>query len=80
MIETVIVALILGALVLVKDWQATQEQRAWAEERAELLQRIQAPQQAIVERAVKNEELVYPVPFDDDEEAFRAREQMNGRN
>lgn len=78
--ETIAVAVILGLVLLAKEWKILQEQRLWARERQELLQRIQAPEQAVATHAVQAEELTLPVPFDDDEEAFRAREQMNGRN
>lgn len=76
--ETIGIAVILGILLLVKEWKIIQEEKAWAAERAELLQRIQAPEQAITDfSADKKNEIVFPIPFDDDEEAFRAREQMN---
>ncbi len=46
-----------------------------------LLQRIQSPQQAVVDHSVADPgELTLHIPFDDDEETFLAREQMNGRN
>jgi len=79
--EVVAVALILGVVMVVREWQMIQEQREWAEERRELLQRIQAPEQAVVDYTqIANQELTLPIPFDDDEEAFRARESMNGNS
>jgi hypothetical protein len=79
--ETVAVALILGLVMLAREWKMAQEQREWAEERRELLQRIQAPEQAVVDYTqVAGQELTFPIPFDDDEEAFRARERMNGNS
>lgn len=76
--ETVAVAAILGAVMLIREWKMAQEQREWAEERRELLQRIQAPEQAVVDYTmVPDKDLTLHIPFDDDEEAFRARERLN---
>lgn len=78
MIDTIAVALILGIVLVFKEWKIAEERREWAAERAQLLQRIQAPEQAITDFSQsKKDEIVFPIPFDDDEEAFRAREQMN---
>ena len=76
--DTIAVALILGVVLLFREWKIAEERREWAAERAELLQRIQAPEQAIADHSTgKKNDIVLPIPFDDDEEAFRAREQMN---
>ena len=76
--ETIAVALILGIVLLAREWKMAEERREWAEERRELLQRIQAPEQAITDHSAgKKNDIVLPIPFDDDEEAFLAREQMN---
>lgn len=76
--ETVSVALILGLVMLAREWKMAQEREAWAAERRELLQRIQAPEQAVVDyTTVPDDKLTFHIPFDDDEEAFRARERMN---
>ena len=80
MIDTIAIAVILGIVLLAKEWKVAQEQREGTAERQELLQRIQAPEQAVVNHAINPENLTLAVPFDDDEEAFLAREQMNGRN
>ena len=79
MIDTIVVAVVLGVVLLAKEWKVAEERREWAAERQELLQRIQAPEQAIVNHATDKNNLTLPIPFDDDEEAFLAREQMNGR-
>lgn len=81
MIETVaIVALLVGFLAF-REWRSMTTEREWARERAALLQRIQSPDQAVVDHSVaESKDLTLHVPFDDDEEAFLAREQMNGRN
>jgi hypothetical protein len=78
--ETIAIAVILGLVLLVKEWKMAREQQEWAAERQALLQRIQAPEQAIVDYSTGQGELTLHIPFDDDEEAFLAREQMNGRN
>jgi hypothetical protein len=79
--ETIGIALILGVLLAIKEWKIIQEEKLWAAERRELLQRIQAPEQAVVDYTrVPDDKLTYHIPFDDDEEVFRAREQMNGRS
>lgn len=76
--DTLGVALILGVILLFREWKIAEERREWAAERADLLQRIQAPEQAVTDySAGKKDEIVFPIPFDDDEEAFRARERMN---
>ena len=76
--DTIAVALILAIVLLFREWKISEERREWAAERAALLQRIQAPEQAVTDySAGKKDEIVFPIPFDDDEEVFRAREQMN---
>jgi hypothetical protein len=76
--ETVSVAVILGLVMLAREWKMAQEREAWAAERRELLQRIQAPERAVVDyTTVPDDKLTFHIPFDDDEEAFRARERMN---
>ena len=77
--DTIAVALILAIVLLFREWKISEERREWAAERAELLQRIQAPEHAVTDySAGKKDEIVFPIPFDDAEEVFRAREQMNG--
>lgn len=76
MIEAILLGA-LFALLIVKEWQIAQNERRWTQERADLLQRVQAPEQAIVQHAAKETELTLPVPFDDDEQAFLAKEQSN---
>ena len=76
--DTIAVALILAIVLLFREWKISEERREWAAERAELLQRIQAPEQPVTDyTAGKKDEIVFSIPFDDDEEVFRAREQMN---
>jgi hypothetical protein len=78
--ETVGVCLILAAVMIAREWRMGQERQDWARERQQLLQRIQAPEQAVVDHSTGQADLTFHIPFDDDEEAFLAREQMNGRN
>lgn len=79
--ETVIVFSLLAVLLVAKEWRMAKAEAEWKRERQALLQRIQAPEQAVVDHSVaQTDELTFHVPFDDDEEAFLAREQMNGRN
>ena len=49
-----------------------------AKERADLLQRIQAPEQAVMTHAVGDFDPVVPVAFDDDDDAYEAKELLNG--
>lgn len=76
MIEAILLGA-LFALLVIKEWQIAQNERRWTRERADLLQRVQAPEQAIVQHAAERSELTMPVPFDDDEQAFLAKEQSN---
>jgi hypothetical protein len=78
--ETIGVALVLAGIMLAREWKMGQERQEWAAERQTLLQRIQAPEQAVVDHSTGQGDLTLHIPFDDDEEAFLAREQMNGRN
>ena len=79
--ETVIVFSLLAVLLVAKEWRMAKAEAEWKRERQALLQRIQAPEQAVVDHSVaQTDKLTFHVPFDDDEEAFLAREQMNGRN
>lgn len=53
------------------------ERREAAAERADLLQRIQAPQQAVYEHSVGTRPpLPEPLPFDDDEAFHASREDL----
>jgi hypothetical protein len=79
-VASLCVALIIfGAVLILQELRFTQLQSDWAKERADLLQRIQAPEQAAITHAVGQAELTFPVPFDDDEEAFLAMEARHGR-
>lgn len=81
MIETIAIAALLVGFMAFREWRVMTTEREWAKERSMLLQRIQSPQQAVVDHSVADpEELTLHIPFDDDEETFLAREQMNGRN
>lgn len=67
-----VAALSVVAVILERRTNDTRE-TAWAHERAELLQRIQAPERAVAQydHDHHNRDLVFHVPFDDDE-AFQA--------
>lgn len=79
--ETVIVFSLLAILLVAKEWRMAKAEGEWKRERQALLQRIQAPEQAVVDHSVaETTDLTFPVPFDDDEEAFLAQERRNGRN
>ena len=78
--ETIVTLGLLFALLIAKEWRFVKSEREWKRERQQLLQRIQAPEQAVVDYSTGQGDLTFHVPFDDDEEAFLAREQMNGRN
>jgi hypothetical protein len=78
--ETVGIVLILAGVMVAREWKMAQERQDWSAERQMLLQRIQAPEQAVVDHSTGQGELTLHIPFDDDEETFLAREQMNGRN
>ena len=81
MIETVVICSMLTALLIFKEWRMAQAEQVWKLERQSLLQRIQAPEQAVVDHSVaETQDLTLHVPFDDDEEAFLAQERRNGRN
>jgi hypothetical protein len=74
----VISALVCLALLLFIAWQ----NREWAKERRELIQRIQAPELAVQQFADRPKYApVVPVPVDDDAafaEARERREALNG--
>lgn len=74
MIEVVVVAFLLFIVLMVREWQITQNESRWTAERAELIQRIQAPEQAVVDHSIGTEPLTLAVPFDDDEEAIKAKQ------
>lgn len=74
MIDTIFVSLVLGALLYFQDRRFADVQKEWAIERGALLQRVQAPEQAVISHAIQEVPLTYPVPFDDDAEAIAAAE------
>lgn len=76
-LSLVAVVAIMGRILIVQESNAQQHYRDWSKERADLLQRIQSPEQAVISHAVGNTDLTFPVPFDDDEEAFLAAEARN---
>lgn len=78
--ETIVTFGLLTLLLIAKEWRTIKAEREWKRERQLLLQRIQAPEQAVVDHSTGQGDLTFHIPFDDDEEAFLAREQMNGRN
>jgi hypothetical protein len=74
MTELLIVACFLFVVAIVREWQIAQSEKRWAEERAELIQRIQAPEQAVVDHSIGTTPITLAVPFDDDEEAIEAKQ------
>jgi hypothetical protein len=74
MTEILIVSFFLFVVLLVREWQLTQSEKRWSAERAELIQRIQAPEQAVVDHSIGTAPITLAVPFDDDEEAIRAKQ------
>lgn len=73
----VILALVIAALLAYLAWR----ERAWASERSDLLQRIQAPEVAVRQFAERpKRERVMPVPIDDDAAYAAARERREGSN
>lgn len=74
MIELLAVSSMLFVVLLVREWQMAQNEKRWAAERATLIQRIQAPEQAVVDHSLQPAPLTLAVPFDDDEEAIRAKQ------
>lgn len=74
MIELLIVSFLLFIVLMVREWQMAQNEKRWAAERATLIQRIQAPEQAVVDHSIEAAPITLAVPFDDDEEAIRAKQ------
>lgn len=74
MTEVLIVSFLLFIVLMVREWQMAQNEKRWAEERATLIQRIQAPEQAVVDHSLQPAPLTLAVPFDDDEEAIKAKQ------
>lgn len=77
MIEVIAIVFLFGCLFFLQERRMADFQRQSAAERADLIQRIQAPEQAIVTHAIQSDDLTFPIPFDDDEEAAEA---MKARN
>lgn len=58
-------------------WDRREERREWARERADLLQRIQAPEAAVFEHQTREMPVSpAPLPFDDDTAFHATREEM----
>lgn len=72
--EVLMVSFLLFIVLMVREWQMAQNEKRWAEERATLIQRIQAPEQAVVDHSLQPAPLTLAVPFDDDEEAIKAKQ------
>lgn len=71
-----IVCVALVALLAFREWSAARERREAAKERAQLCQRIQAPEQAVVEHArAERPDRPRPRPIAADDDArFAARD------
>jgi hypothetical protein len=65
---------VIGAALVLQERRFREAEKEWAIERGALLQRVQAPEQAVISHAVQEVPLTYPVPFDDDAEAIAAAE------
>jgi hypothetical protein len=76
-IELVAITALFGMLFFLQERRLAEWQRQSASERADLIQRIQAPEQAIVTHAVQSDDLTFAVPFDDDDEAAEALKARN---
>lgn len=73
MIEAIVVSVIFGVILMAQEHRFRVTEEHHRTERAELIQRIQAPEQAVVSHATVNpEEIVLPVAFDDDDDAYLA--------
>jgi hypothetical protein len=71
------VALAQAALIAFMVWDRRSERREAAVERAMLLQRIQAPELAVVRHDFSElPQSPLPLPFDDDEAFHASREEM----
>lgn len=58
--------------------RTSEREKEWALERGALLQRIQAPEIAVVEHAREDREPVPRVGYDNDAEFMAAKEALNG--
>lgn len=68
MVEATLIAIVALALLALEKRANGEREKEWATERQYLLQRIQDPQVAVAQHAAPPErELVFEVPFDDDE-------------
>lgn len=75
MIEYLASFLLLIAAVSLREYLFAQERKQWTEERAQLLDRIQAPALVPSQRMEMDAGLKH-VPFDDDAAFWAAREEM----
>lgn len=67
----------LACIVLALLWDRRTERREWASERADLLQRIQAPEIAVMDHQLATPRPVVQSPgYDSDDEFHASREQM----
>jgi hypothetical protein len=57
--------------------EQTQERREWATERTSLLQRIQAPETAVLQEAQKDRKPVPKIGYEDDAAFIAARDRVN---
>lgn len=80
MTELTLVCVLLVGLVVLLVIDRRVERREWAVERGDLLQRIQAPEAAVIAHQVDRlPEPVQPLPFDDDESFHATREELADR-
>ena len=68
------VAIVCLVLVELQNRRFQQERQEWVRERAELLQRIQAPDQAVIAHQARHDAITTPpaVRFDDDADYWQA--------
>jgi hypothetical protein len=68
---------VIAALLVFLAWR----EKAWSAERADLLQRVQAPEIAVREHVTRPERApVMPIPIDDDKAYAAARERRESVN
>lgn len=80
MLELTIVCCLLVGLVAFLLIDRRVERREWTTERADLIQRIQAPQAAVVAHQIASlPDPVQSLPFEDDDAFHETREQMADR-
>lgn len=77
MTAAVVGCVCLLLVILAMLWDRREERREWTRDRADLLQRIQAPELAVVEHQTREMPIgPQPLPYDDDNAFHATREEM----